>query len=336
MPSQYNLFGSADPWADMDLYQPHDYNQSEAYSQQFRAGSVVGHNQDAYANMFDPPPQYPSMPPMSSLERLASTGNRGFLGRLGAIKLSKRKEQEAAYMRARQDWEDKQRMKYQQAQLESIDRQRREPHFYGSPQPVMRDGKPTFVTRPEDIQPTDQPYQTQKQDTSFSLDEMWYKAFVARNKREPTDQEVEAHKARIARESRAPQQPPQPSWSMTEVEDEEGNVTMFPWDRTSKTPPKLPPGLRPHKTGTEKPKDTRADVAKAVAAFEKSMRLKEPDMDEAELRKMVQDYRASISVEYGDDASPDLPTAQPGTVWKKNKKTGEIGLFDERTGARIQ
>ncbi|HEY6072685.1 MAG TPA: hypothetical protein VIV15_04635, partial [Anaerolineales bacterium] len=132
-------------------------------------------------------------------------------------------------------------------------------------------------------------------------------------------------------------QPPQPSWAFQEVEDESGQPTLVPYNRSAATPPKLPSN-KPHKTGTEKPPNRQADINKSLDALDQKLRLQvaRGEIEPADADAQLKAHRDQLMSRGNMEGAPNLPMAQPGTVWKKNKKTGEIGLFDERTGARIQ
>lgn len=102
MSSNYSLYNGADPWAGTDWYRPAP-NPTLAYAEQ----AVQPPPQ---FDPYEPMPQYQPGPqrPLGTLEALAASGNRSFLGRLGAIKLAKRQQQEQqkeeAYKRQFYEW----------------------------------------------------------------------------------------------------------------------------------------------------------------------------------------------------------------------------------------
>ena len=102
MSSNYTLYNGADPWAGTDWYRPAP-NPTQAYAEQAA-------QPPPQFDPYEPMPQYQpgAQRPLGTLEALAASGNRSFLGRLGAIKLAKRRQQEQqqeeAYKRQFYEW----------------------------------------------------------------------------------------------------------------------------------------------------------------------------------------------------------------------------------------
>ena len=102
MSSNFSLYNGADPWAGTDWYRPAP-NPTMAYAEQAA-------QPPPQFDPYEPMPTYQPGPqrPLGTLEALAASGNRGILGRIGAIRLAKRRQQEQqqeeAYRRQFLEW----------------------------------------------------------------------------------------------------------------------------------------------------------------------------------------------------------------------------------------
>jgi hypothetical protein len=339
---QGDLFGQRNPWATEDLYQPQPQNPAYAYASQFQQGQ--GPPPDAGMTPYEfiePIPEMPDVGPPSSIEAFA--GRRGMLGTLGSIKASKRNYQMQQYQQRLARWRyekeaamAKSLMEHRNAQekanAETAKRLAEAEERKGMEWVRTQDGR--IVKRA--AQEGDQPY---KEDLSRSEHEDVWSAFKRDFGREPTFDESMKIKERLARAGKAPPNPPQPptpSYQRIEATNlTTGEVKSFAFDaRTGRD--NVPAGWEPHKTGVEK---TSKDQRVAIEEEARKLRAKliaegnEPN----EVEKGVKIYKEQALATGGStEETPNLPVAPPGMEWKRHKRTGEIGLFNSTTGARVQ